>query len=68
MLRPHDPITGRTLRAVSELTSAFSKYPDLESITITGVAIDSHQIEPGDLFVAVAGAKVHGATYAGNAK
>ena len=40
MLRPHDPITGRTLRAVSELTSAFSKYPDLESITITGVAID----------------------------
>lgn len=68
MLRPHDPITGRTLRAVSELTSAFSKYPDLESIKITGVAIDSHQIEPGDLFVAVAGAKVHGATYAGNAK
>jgi UDP-N-acetylmuramoyl-L-alanyl-D-glutamate--2,6-diaminopimelate ligase len=68
MLRPHDPITGRTLRAVSELTSAFSKYPDLESVTITGVAIDSHQIEPGDLFVAVAGAKVHGATYSGNAK
>ena len=68
MLRPHDLITGRTLRAVSELTSASSKYPDLENITITGVSIDSHQIEAGDLFVAVAGAKVHGATYAGNAK
>ncbi len=68
MLRPHDPIPGRTLRAVGELTSALSKYSDLENITITGVSIDSHQIEAGDLFVAVAGAKVHGATYAGNAK
>ncbi|MCX6456797.1 MAG: UDP-N-acetylmuramoyl-L-alanyl-D-glutamate--2,6-diaminopimelate ligase [Actinobacteria bacterium] len=68
MLRPHDPIPGRNLRAVGELTSAFSKYPDLENIAITGVSIDSHQIEAGDLFVAVAGAKVHGATYAGNAK
>ena len=68
MLRPHDPIPGRTLRAVAELTSAFSKHSDLESVSISGVSIDSHQIEVGDLFVAVAGAKVHGATYAGNAK
>jgi UDP-N-acetylmuramoyl-L-alanyl-D-glutamate--2,6-diaminopimelate ligase len=68
MLRPHIPIPGRTLRAVSELTSALSNFSDLEHITITGVSIDSHQIEAGDLFVAVAGAKVHGATYAGNAK
>lgn len=68
MLRPHDPITGKTLCAVAELTSALSKYSELENITITGVSIDSHQIEAGDLFVAVAGAKVHGATYAGNAK
>ena len=68
MLRPHVPIPGRTLRAVSELTSALSNFSDLEHITITGVSIDSHQIEAGDLFVAVAGAKVHGATYAGNAK
>lgn len=68
MLRPHNPIPGRTLRAVSELTSALSKYPDLGKIAITGVSIDSHQVEAGDLFVAVAGNKVHGATYAGNAK
>jgi len=68
MLRPHDPISGRTLRAVSELISAFSNSTDLEKILITGVSIDSHQIETGDLFVAVAGAKVHGATYAGDAK
>jgi UDP-N-acetylmuramoyl-L-alanyl-D-glutamate--2,6-diaminopimelate ligase len=68
MLRPHDPIPGRTLRAVAELTSAFSKSSNLENISIAGVSIDSHQIEAGDLFVAVAGTKVHGATYAGNAK
>jgi len=68
MLRPHDPIPGRTLRAVAELTSAISKSLDLENISISGISIDSHQIEAGDLFVAVAGTKVHGATYAGNAK
>ena len=68
MLRPHDPIPGRTLRAVSELVSANSTYAELENIMVTGVSIDSHQIEAGDLFVAVAGAKTHGATYAGNAK
>ncbi len=68
MLRPHDPIAGRTLRAVSELVSATSSFPELENIMVTGVSIDSHQIEAGDLFVAVAGAKTHGATYAGNAK
>jgi UDP-N-acetylmuramoyl-L-alanyl-D-glutamate--2,6-diaminopimelate ligase len=68
MLRPHDPIPGRTLRAVAELTSAISKNSDLENISIAGISIDSHQIEAGDLFIAVAGNKVHGATYAGNAK
>lgn len=68
MLRPHVPITGRSLRAVSELISATSGHPDLENVIATGVSIDSHQIETGDIFVAVAGAKVHGATFAGNAK
>lgn len=68
MLRPHDPIAGRSLRAVSELVSANSSYSGLENVMVTGVSIDSHQIEAGDLFVAVAGAKTHGATYAGNAK
>jgi UDP-N-acetylmuramoyl-L-alanyl-D-glutamate--2,6-diaminopimelate ligase len=68
MLRPHDPISGRTLRAVSELISAKSSDLNLEQIVITGVSIDSHQIEAGDLFVAVAGAKTHGATFAESAK
>lgn len=68
MLRPHDRIPGRTLREVGELISALSSCPDLEKITVTGVSIDSHQIEAGDLFVAVAGAKTHGATFTGSAK
>jgi UDP-N-acetylmuramoyl-L-alanyl-D-glutamate--2,6-diaminopimelate ligase len=68
MLRPHDPIVGRSLRAVSELVSANSSYSGLENVMVTGVSIDSHQIEAGDIFVAVAGAKTHGATFAGNAK
>ena len=68
MLRPHDPIVGRSLRAVSELVSANSSFSGLENVMVTGVSIDSHQIEAGDLFVAVAGAKTHGATFAGNAK
>jgi len=68
MLRPHDLINGRTLRAIGELISANSSYLDLENITVTGVSIDSHQIEAGDLFVAVAGAKTHGATHTGSAK
>ena len=68
MLRPHDLIAGRTLRAVSELISANSSYSDIDQIMVTGVSIDSLQIEAGDLFVAVAGEKAHGATYAGSAK
>ena len=68
MLRPHETIPGRTLRAVLELTSAKSNHPQLDNISITGISIDSHQIEAGDLFVAVAGAKAHGANFAGDAK
>lgn len=70
MLRPHEPISGQTLRAVCNLISAGTNLSatQLDSFKITGVSIDSNQIEAGDLFVAVAGAKTHGATFAGNAK
>jgi len=71
MLRPHEPISGKSLRAVKELISATSNLSNisvLESINVTGVSIDSHQIEPGDVFIAVPGAKTHGATHTGSAK
>jgi UDP-N-acetylmuramoyl-L-alanyl-D-glutamate--2,6-diaminopimelate ligase len=68
MLRPHNTISGRTLREVSELVSAKSNNLELDKINISGVSIDSHQVEIGDLFVAVAGTTTHGATHAGSAK
>jgi UDP-N-acetylmuramoyl-L-alanyl-D-glutamate--2,6-diaminopimelate ligase len=68
MLRPHNTISGRTLREVTELVSAKSDNLELDKINITGVSIDSHQVEIGDLFVAVPGATTHGATHAGSAK
>jgi UDP-N-acetylmuramoyl-L-alanyl-D-glutamate--2,6-diaminopimelate ligase len=68
MIRPHEIISGRSLREVSELVSATSSFSDLEKIKVTGVSIDSHQIEAGDIFIAIAGEKTHGATHAGSAK
>ena len=70
MLRPHEPISGQTLRAVRNLISAETNLAEfeLDSIKVTGASIDSNQIETGDIFIAVAGEKTHGATFAGNAK
>lgn len=68
MIRPHEIISGRSLREVSELVSATSSFSDLEKIKVTGVSIDSRQIEAGDIFIAIAGEKTHGATHAGSAK
>ncbi len=44
------------------LTSPATRDPDL-----TGVSLSSHRIVPGDLYAALPGARVHGATYAGQA-
>ena len=68
MIRPHELISGRSLREVCDLVSATSSFSELEKIQITGVSVDSHQIESGDLFIAIAGEKTHGATHAGSAK
>ncbi len=51
-----------TLSAKSELSDS-----DLEKIEVTGVSSSSMDVEPGDLFCAFAGAKVHGATFAHDA-
>ena len=68
MLRPHVSISGRTLREVADLISATSFNSALEKTIVTGASVDSHQVESGDIFIAIAGANTHGATYAGNAK
>jgi len=51
-----------TLGASSELSAT-----DLEKIAVTGISSSSSDIEPGDLFCAFAGEKVHGATFAQDA-
>jgi len=51
-----------TVGATSELAPS-----DLEKIAITGVTSSSSDVEPGDLFCAFAGEKVHGASFAHDA-
>ena len=36
-------------------------------IDVTGVTLDSRDVRPGDLFVALSGERVHGATFAAQA-
>ena len=39
----------------------------MTKIAVTGISSSSNDVEPGDLFCAFAGAKVHGATFAKDA-
>lgn len=70
MLRPHEPIYGKTLREVASLITASSSTgeKELEEVIISGASIDSSQVEPGDIFIAVAGASTHGAVFSKDAK
>lgn len=51
-----------TVGATSELSAS-----ELENIGVTGVTSSSSDVEPGDLFCAFAGEKVHGASFAQDA-
>lgn len=70
MLRTHEKPKARSLRAISELVGAQAVVngATLDKILVTGISIDSNQIEAGDLFVAVAGEKSHGGIFAASAK
>lgn len=61
-MRPQHPATHR----VTDLTTAFSLVADAldPALVVTGVTVSSGDVVPGDLFVAVPGLKVHGATFA----
>ncbi|WP_258726766.1 UDP-N-acetylmuramoyl-L-alanyl-D-glutamate--2,6-diaminopimelate ligase [Cellulomonas sp. NS3] len=63
-LRPEHPATHR----VVDLVAAFElevrgPAPDPDAV-LTGVTVSSSDAAPGDVFVALSGAKVHGAAYA----
>lgn len=53
-------------RSLSQLVAEFSLGPvrGIEGVEISGVTLDSNQVEPGDLYVGVAGRRAHGASFA----
>ncbi|GDX15656.1 UDP-N-acetylmuramoyl-L-alanyl-D-glutamate--2,6-diaminopimelate ligase [Actinomycetes bacterium] len=68
MIRPLTQ-SQRSLASIASTINAKSdlSVSDLEKIAVTGIASSSSDVEPGDLFCAFAGAKVHGATFAKDA-
>lgn len=68
MIRPLTQIQ-RSLSSIASIVSAKSglSESELEEIAVTGVSSSSMDVEPGDIFCAFAGAKVHGATFAKDA-
>lgn len=64
-MRPQHPSSHR----VTDLADAFTLVtePLDASLVATGVTVSSADVQPGDLFVAVPGLKVHGATFAAQA-
>ncbi len=54
--------------SLADVCAALSLDPGSAAhITVTGVTLDSRDVRPGDLFVALSGERVHGATFAGQA-
>lgn len=66
-LRPEHPDRRRVadLVAAFDLVSVSAQVPD--DLVTTGMTVASRDVLPGDVFVALAGATVHGAAYAGQA-
>ncbi|WP_277212802.1 UDP-N-acetylmuramoyl-L-alanyl-D-glutamate--2,6-diaminopimelate ligase [Isoptericola croceus] len=66
-LRPADPVPRRLadLSVVFGLTVATPVQP--ADVVVTAVASDNRSVVPGDLFVALPGARSHGAAFAGDA-
>ena len=65
MIRPFTE-TERSLASVISIVSAqlSGALSEAEKIVVTGISSASSDVEPGDLFCAFAGAKVHGANFA----
>ena len=59
MIRPLAPFTA-TLEDAAQLVGASLKGA---SLSFTGITHIDSEVEPGDLFIAVPGARVHGATF-----
>lgn len=56
-------------RSLGELLRGLDGLPfgDWTGVTVSGIAIDSREVQPGDLFIALPGRLAHGARYLGDA-
>lgn len=63
-MRPRSRVAHRLTDLVREFGLSGSAEPDAE---VTGVAVGSADVQPGDLFVALPGLRAHGADYAADA-
>ncbi|MCU1482634.1 MAG: UDP-N-acetylmuramyl peptide synthase [Subtercola sp.] len=68
-LRPAHPHA----RSVTDLVSRFELAvpvgaEKLDGLTLTGITLSSKQVQPGDLYVGLAGLRAHGAQFADEAK
>jgi UDP-N-acetylmuramoyl-L-alanyl-D-glutamate--2,6-diaminopimelate ligase len=64
-LRPEHPVARPLAQLVAEF--GLECRGDLDAVEVTGVALATSCIEPGDLYVGVPGRNAHGATYAAEA-
>ena len=62
-LRPSAPAETPLGQIADWLGEALVEVQGLRPVTVTGVTISSLRVSPGDLYVAPAGARAHGATY-----
>jgi UDP-N-acetylmuramoyl-L-alanyl-D-glutamate--2,6-diaminopimelate ligase len=60
-VRPSQPLST-TLDAFAA-RFCLAVHDELQPVTLTGITMDSRAVQPGDLYVAVPGARFHGATF-----
>lgn len=61
----HPTVTGSTLAACAEV--ADGRVLGDDSVIVRGVTLDSRAVSPGDLYAALPGSNVHGASFAASA-
>lgn len=56
-----------TPKTLEDFAEAFSLAPQQHGVTLTGITLASSMVQPGDVYVAVPGARFHGAQFAADA-
>ena len=59
-----DSLQGLGAQVSSQLASGVQGSESGDSVEVTGISMDSRGVRPQDLYVALPGAKVHGAQFA----